>query len=89
MSFCRLVLRIYAVRERRFKPGANGCNIVGQHFIGCYMLRPSAKSSETDQTFSYVQTEATTPNNVRSCWPTMVRPFAPGFTDCSICFSHF
>ena len=30
MSFSRLVLRIYAVWERRFKPGANGCNIVGQ-----------------------------------------------------------
>ena len=27
---------------------------------------------------SYVQTDATTPNNVGSCWPTMLRPFARG-----------
>ena len=31
------------------------------------------------QTFSNVQTDATTPNNAGSCWPTMLRPFARGF----------
>ena len=34
---------------------------------------------ETGQTFSYVQTDETTPNNVGSCWSTMLRPFAPDF----------
>ena len=28
---------------------------------------------ETGQTFSYVQTDATTPNNLGSCWLTMLR----------------
>ena len=31
---------------------------------------------ETGQTVSYVETDTTTPNNVESCWPTIVRPFA-------------
>ena len=34
---------------------------------------------ETGQTFSYVQTGATTALNVGSCWPTMCRPFTRGF----------
>ena len=34
---------------------------------------------ETLQTFIYVEMDATTPNNVGSCWPTMLRPFARGF----------
>ena len=29
---------------------------------------------ETLQTFIYVEMDATTPNNVGSCWPTMSRP---------------
>ena len=36
---------------------------------------------ETGQTFSNVQTDATTPNNVGSCWPTILSPFAQGFSD--------
>ena len=28
----------------------------------------------------YVQTDLTIPNNVGICWPTMLRPFAQGFT---------
>ena len=35
---------------------------------------------KTGQTFSYTQTDATTPNNIGSCWPTMLRPFAPDYT---------
>ena len=35
---------------------------------------------ETGQTFSYVQTDATTSNNVGSCWPTVLHPFPQGFT---------
>ena len=49
------------------------------------MLRPFAHpvasccaKFETGQTFSFVQTDATTPINVGSCWPTMFRPFARG-----------
>ena len=34
---------------------------------------------ETGQTFSYVQTDATTPNIVGSCWPTILRLFSRGF----------
>ena len=34
---------------------------------------------ETGQTFSYVQTDAITTNNVGSCWPKMLRSFARGF----------
>ena len=34
---------------------------------------------ETGQPFSYVQTDATTSNNVGSCWPTVLHPFAKGF----------
>ena len=34
---------------------------------------------ETGQTFSYVQTDVTTPNNAGSCWPTVLHPFAHGF----------
>ena len=35
---------------------------------------------ETVQTLSYVQTDATTPNNVGRSWPTMSCPFARGFS---------
>ena len=54
------------------------------------MLRPFAQTAEccwelkTFQTFSYVQTDATTPNNVGSYWPTILRPFARGFTARSV-----
>ena len=34
---------------------------------------------ETGQTSSYVQTDAMTPNNVESCWSTVLHPFAHGF----------
>ena len=58
------------------KPSGNGPNIVG-----CYMLRPFAhpiscccvllevvaQRIETGQTLSYVQMDATTPNNFGSC----------------------
>ena len=50
------------------------------------MLRPFAHpvacccaNFEMGQTFSFVQTDATTPIHVGSCWPTMFRPFARGF----------
>ena len=33
---------------------------------------------EIGQTFSYVQTDATTSDNVGSCWPTVLHPFAQG-----------
>ena len=33
---------------------------------------------ETGQTWSYVQTDAATPNNVGSCWRTVLHPFAHG-----------
>ena len=67
------------------KPGANGRNIFGQqlptlldstlsHDVGSCCAK-----FETGQTFSYVQPDVTTPNNVGSCWSTMLRPFAPGF----------
>ena len=56
------------------------------NIVRCYMLRPFAHlvacccaKFETGQTFSFVQTDATTPINVGSCWPTMFRPFAWGF----------
>ena len=75
------------------KPRANGGNIVGQQLptlldatccvrlytlllvVGCYCAK-----FETGQTFSYVQTDATTPNNVGSCLPAVLHPFAHGFT---------
>ena len=33
---------------------------------------------ESGQTFSHVQTDATTSDNVGSCWPTVLHPFALG-----------
>ena len=59
----------------------------------CYMLRPFAHpvscccvvgsccaKFETGQTLSHLQTDASIPNNVGSCWPTLLlRPFAGGF----------
>ena len=78
------------------KPGANGRNIVANNSQHCSMLHVASictpccmllrfvgiccVKSETGQTLSYMQTDATTPNNVGSCWPTMLRPIAPGFT---------
>ena len=75
------------------KPGANGRNIVGQQLptlfdvICCVHLHTllhvvacRCAKLETRETFSYMQTDATTPNNVGSCWPTMLRLFAPGCT---------
>ena len=76
-----------------YKPGANGRNIVGQQLptlfdvICCVHLHTllhvvacCCAKLETRETFSYMQTDATTPNNVGSCWPTMLRLFAPGYT---------
>ena len=76
-----------------FKPDANGRNIVGQQLPTLFdvarcirlhtlfmLLRVEVSCCakfETGQTFSYMQTDVTTP--VGSCWPTMLRPFAPGF----------
>ena len=53
----------------------------------CYMLRPFAHpvacccaKFDTGQTLSHLQTDASIPNNVGSCWPTLLlRPFARGF----------
>ena len=50
-------------------------NIVGRYMLClfanpvacCYCVLLGDAKFETDQTFSYVQTEATTPNNVGSC----------------------
>ena len=74
------------------KPRANGGNIVGQQLptlldvtccVRLYTLLPvvgcCCAKFETGQTFSYVQTDATTPNNVGSCLPTVFHPFAHGF----------
>ena len=52
-------------------------------FGSCWprILRPFARSFiEAGQTFSYVQTDATTLNNVGSCWPTILRLSARGFS---------
>ena len=35
-----------------------------------------AKNLKALQNFRYVQKDLTTPHNVESCWPTMLRPFA-------------
>ena len=35
---------------------------------------------ETGQTFSYVQPDTTTPNNVERCWLITLRRFARGFS---------
>ena len=74
------------------KPRANGRNIVGQQLptlldsIPCVRLHTvlhdvgsCCAKFETGQTFSYVQTDVTTPNSVGICWSTMLRPFAPDF----------
>ena len=42
------------------------------------IVRSCCTKFETDRTFSYAQTDATTSNNVGSCWPIMLRPFARG-----------
>ena len=74
-------------------PCANGRKIVVQLFptlldvasvcTPCHMLLRVIRSCytkfEIGKTLSYVQTEATTPSNIGSCWPTMLRPFARGF----------
>ena len=39
----------------------------------CVLLALVEHKFETGQTFSYVQTDATTPNNLGSCWLTMLR----------------
>ena len=64
----------------------NHCCPTTPNIVRCYLLRPFAHpvaccctKFETDQTSSFVQTDATTPINVGSCWPTMFRPFARGF----------
>ena len=71
--FCVRARNVYENRGKVLTElRANGRNIVG-----CYMLRPFAypvaccwellgKKLETSQTFSYVQTDATTPNIVGS-----------------------
>ena len=77
-----------------FKPDANGRNTVGQQlptlfdvarcirlhtlFMLLRVVGSCCAKFETGQTFSYMQTDVTTPNIVASCWPTMLRPFAPG-----------
>jgi len=58
------------------KPHANGLNIVGQQLLTlldvahpvawCCVFGSCCAKFETDQTFSYVQTDATTANNVAS-----------------------
>ena len=73
------------------KPRANGRNIVSQQLLTlldvtcCVRLYirlhvGGCAKFKTGQTFSYVQTDATTPNNVGSCFPTVLHPFAHGFT---------
>ena len=50
------------------------------HSVACFSVRvvgSCCANFETGQTFSYVQTDASTPNNRDSFWPTMLRPFAP------------
>ena len=60
------------------KPRANGRNIVSQQLLRLHV--GGCAKFKTGQTFSYVQTDATTPNNVGSCFPTVLHPFAHGFT---------
>ena len=75
------------------KPRANGRNIVGQQLptlldVTCcvrlytllHVVACCCTNFETGQTCSYVQTDATTPNNVGSCLRTVLHPFAHGFT---------
>ena len=45
------------------------------HVVACCCAK-----FETRQTCSYMQTDATTPSNVRSCGLTMLRPSVPGYT---------
>ena len=45
------------------------------HVVACCCAK-----FETRQTCSYMQTDATTPSNVGSCWPTILRPLVPGYT---------
>ena len=46
------------------------------HVVEC--LTCCCAKFEAGQTCSYVQTDATTPNNVGSCWLTVLHPFAHG-----------
>ena len=46
------------------------------HPVCCVRVGSCWAKFETGQTFSYVQTDAKTPNIVGSCLPTMLRPFA-------------
>ena len=79
----------------RVKPHANGHNIVGQQLpilsdVTCciclhillHIVGSCCTMFETGQTFSYVQTDATTFNYVRSFWLTMLCPFVQGVRDC-------
>ena len=62
------------------------------NIVGCYMLRllhillhvvgTCCTMFENSKIFSYVQMDATTTNNVGSCWPTMLCPFVQGLRDC-------
>ena len=51
-------------------------NIASVSAVVCKPIQPPK------QTFlSYVETDATTPNNVGSCWSTMLRPFSLSFSN--------
>ena len=58
--------------------------LLANNYQNCWMLhlhtvlhvvRSCCTKFETSQTFSYVQTDATTPKNVESCWPTMLHQY--------------
>ena len=67
------------------KPGATDATLLNVTCCAicttCWMLLRVVGSCsakfETSQTFSYRQTDATTPNNFGSFWPTMLLSFAP------------
>ena len=48
----------------------------------CMLLGLLAQCLKTVKFFSYVQMDATTTNDVGSCWPTMLCPFVQGLRDC-------
>ena len=84
-------------------PGVNGSNIIGQNpptllvsfFIRLHVAKSLTGFKLCATTPNITQQHATgvqmaqhvTFNNVGSCWPTILRPFAPGFK-CTIQLSR-
>ena len=62
-----------------FMPGVTLSNIIFVQDVS-----QQTNCSREDQ-LSYVQTDATTPNNVGSCWHTILCPFAKSLTSFKLC----